>query len=473
MRLFTAWLGVFSAALPACVSVGRDTAAAADRTASGASTRLAVDIRAPADGDDDGTLAPGVRELLAAGLDEDAAVKIALLNNRTVRAAFAQLGVASAELDQARLLANPVFSASAKFFDSGTEFELGLTQSFLDVFRAPLRRRIAEAELEVASLRVERELVDLVFDVRRALLDVRASQQLVRSRQAELAAAEASRALTLDLHAAGNVTELELARDDELLSAARLALTDAEADAAEMREPLDVLLGLSGDALAWEVRGDLPADVRTEVDLASLEARAQGASFDLALLSARARAAARRAGLAQWETTFPLERAGLVAQKDADSSEWALGPTVELVVPLFDTGAARELIGAAELRGLVAEHHAAVVETRSAARRLGARYVRLAVRGEYLRDVHLPIHDQLVRATLRNFNAMQVGAFDVLATRRRELAAERDHVVTLRETWRARFDLEQLLAGSLVRERVAMAPRFGAAGESDAERRGH
>lgn len=472
MRASTLWLGASLAVLPACVSAGAAATRAERRVADGASTRLALEVAAPADGDDSAALAPGVRDLLAGGLDETAAIRIALLQNRGVRAAFAQLGVAAAELDQARLLANPVFSASAKFWGDGTEFELGLSQSFLDVFRAPLRRRVAETELDAAELRVERALVDLAFDVRRALLDVRAALQLVRARQAELAAAEASRALANELHAAGNVTELDLAREDEQLSAARLGLTDAEAEAAEAREPLNVLLGLTGDELAWEVRGEL-ADARADVELATLEARAERASFDLALLTTRARSAARRAGLAQWETTFPLERAGLVAQKDPDGSAWALGPLVEVVLPLFDTGVARERIGAAELRAIAAEHRAATIETRSAARRLGARYLRLVGREEYLRDVHLPIHDQVVRATLRNYNAMQIGAFDVLVARRRELAASRERLLTLREAWRARFDLEQLLAGSLVRERVAMVPRFDSTSEAGSERRGH
>lgn len=471
MRASTAWFGAFALVLPACVAAGRDETRAAERVANAASTRLALDVRAPARGDDDGSPAAGVRELLAGGLDEAAAIRVALLNNRGVRAAFAELGVASAELDQARLLANPVFSASAKFFGNGTELELGLSQSFLDVFRAPLRRRVAEASREVAELRVERALVDLAFDVRRALLDVRAALQLVRARQAEFAAAEASRALAGELHTAGNITELDLAREDEQLSSARLGLTDAEAEAAETREPLNVLLGLAGDTLAWEVRGEL-AEARADIDLGTLEARAVSTSFDLALSTARARAAARRAGLAEWETTFPLERAGLVAQRDANGSEWALGPAVELVLPLFDTGVARERVGAAELRAIAAEHHARTIETRSAARRLGARYLRLVGREEYLRDVHLMIHDQLVRATLRNYNAMQIGAFDVLVARRREVAAERERVLTLREAWRARFDLEQLLAGSLVRERVAMMPRFEGTNDSG-ERRGH
>jgi hypothetical protein len=43
---------------------------------------------------------------------------------------------------------------------------------------------------------------------------------------------------------------------------------------------------------------------------------------------------------------------------------------------------------------------------------------------------------------------MQICAFDVLAQKQLQLADARDYVVTLRDAWRARLDLQQLLAGS-------------------------
>ena len=83
----------------------------------------------------DGAVVPQARELLAEPLTEERAIKIAVLNNREVQAAFARLGVASAELVQSGLLRNPVFTANAKLFDSGTEIEVGIVQS--DAYRKP------------------------------------------------------------------------------------------------------------------------------------------------------------------------------------------------------------------------------------------------------------------------------------------------------------------------------------------------
>src|SRR5436190_20445703 len=61
-----------------------------------------------------------VKDLLAAPLPVEAAVQIALLNNRTLQATYEELGVAQADLVQAGLLKNPVFSGMVRLPTSGT-----------------------------------------------------------------------------------------------------------------------------------------------------------------------------------------------------------------------------------------------------------------------------------------------------------------------------------------------------------------
>src|SRR5262249_38269938 len=104
------------------------------------------------------------KAILARPLSDESAVKVALLENPAVRESYENLGIARAELIQAGLLSNPVFRANAKFFTSGTEVELGLAQSFLDVFFVPMRRCVAAADQEAAEAAVERDLVRLVYD---------------------------------------------------------------------------------------------------------------------------------------------------------------------------------------------------------------------------------------------------------------------------------------------------------------------
>jgi outer membrane protein TolC len=420
-------------------------------------SRLGVELATP---DQDGdAIHPDALALLESPLDEAAAVKIALLNNREVRAQLARLGVASAELVQAGLLSNPMLSADAKFFDGGTEIEFALVQSFLDVFLLKRRKGIQAAELAATKARVAESIVRLVSDVRRALVDVRAAQRLVAVEREIERAAQASADLMAELHRAGNVTDPELTADQLALARATLMVAQAEARTFEAEEPLNVLLGLWGDGIGWTVEGSLPDEVDQTLDLEDVEARAIAASLDLVAIRAEATAAGRRAGIVGWEAPLGPGELGLAGKREADASEWGLGPAIGFSLPLFDTGAARRGAAAAVLEELQASHVARAVDVRSGARRLRARYVALRDQAEFIRTEELPKAERLVRETLRNYNAMQIGVFGVFAAKQQEIEARRSYVGTLRDAWLARIDLEELMAGSLNDERVSARPR--------------
>jgi len=404
---------------------------------------------------DDGSMGREVLDLLEGPLTEEAAVKIALLNNRAVRAALADLGVASAELVQAGLLSNPVFVADAKFFESGTEVELGLAESLFDIFFLSARKRIAASEFEATKVGIVREIVRLTHDVRRAFVGVRAARQLVQVEAEVLRASNASVDLMTELHRAGNVTDPELTTEQVSLARARLGVARAEAAAVEERESLNVLLGLWGDSIAWTVEGTLPEDAGLEFDFDLIETRAITASLDLAEIRARATAHARRAGIVGWEAVFAPGEVGLSAKREASNEEWGLGPALGFSLPVFDAGGPRRAAAASLLEESLSHHIAVAVEVRSAARRLRERSIALRDQARFIREEELPKAKRLVRETLRNYNAMQVGVFAVLIAKQNEIDAARNYVTTLRETWMAQLDIEELVAGSLNAERVS------------------
>lgn len=78
----------------------------------------------------------------------------------------------------------------------------------------------------------------------------------------------------------------------------------------------------------------------------------------------------------------------------------------------------------------------------------------MADQARFIRAEELPKSKRLVRETLRNYNAMQIGAFGVFVARQQEIEAMQNYVKTLREAWTARIDLEELLAGSYRESRV-------------------
>jgi hypothetical protein len=70
------------------------------------------------------------RQLLKSSLSADASVRIALLNNRGLQAAYNELGAAEAIMVQASLPPNPTFSLSRVFTPAGST-EAAALESFL------------------------------------------------------------------------------------------------------------------------------------------------------------------------------------------------------------------------------------------------------------------------------------------------------------------------------------------------------
>jgi hypothetical protein len=72
-------------------------------------------------------------------------------------------------------------------------------------------------------------------------------------------------------------------------------------------------------------------------------------------------------------------------------------------------------------------------------------------RPRYLCDIVLPLRERIIRDTLLQYNAMQLGVFELLRARERQIEAARAYVGTPLGYWLARTNLEQLLRGRLPR----------------------
>lgn len=393
-----------------------------------------------------------LHEILARPLSADSAVAVALLNNRNLRATYEDLGVARAELVQAGLLRNPVFSADIRFDTAGggTGVEMALVQDLVELLQLPLRRRLAQAEVERAKLRVAGEAVDLARDARAAVYCLQAATQLLEVRRTVLAAEEASYEFMRRLRDAGNVAELDVSSEQATYEQAKLDVASAEAAALEAREAVNRLLGLWGPDTQWSIEGRLPELPETEVAFEQVEGRAVGRSLDLAEARGQLQSAADRLGLSRAFGALPELELGASAERDAGGG-WGVGPAVAVPVPLFDQGQARTAAARAELRRRADRYYALAVEVRSAARSSRDRLRAARQRAAQLRDVILPLRQRVVEQTQLRFNAMQVSAFELLSAKQQQVEAGAAYVEALRDYWLARADLEQVLNGRLAR----------------------
>ncbi len=451
----SAWIGPLGLLLAGCASndAGRGPDEGVAAALADAGDRVGLSLPSPPA--DDAEVDRLVADQLTRPLTDDDAIRIACLNDRRLRAAYEDIGIARGELVQAGLLRNPVLSAQWKIFSPGDQVELSLAQPFLDLFLRPLREAEARAGLEEARLALTSRVIGVAFDVRRALVDVRAAEAKRARRTASLDAAAAARELTATLRAAGNVPDLEQLNADAAVARARIDLARAESEDREARERLAARLGLFGAGPRPDVAGGLddvaPADPAPDLD--RVESRAVAASLDLAVRRARIDRLSQTARRVSWTSFLPDADAGIAFEREVDG-ETGVGPEASITLPLFDTGAAAGAIAAARIRREADLYYADAVEIRSAARRLRDRWVERRELAAYLTRSLLPLERQRVDETVRNYNAMQIGAFQVLDAQRVQIDVEAQRVRALRDAEVARLDLEELLAGVLDRERV-------------------
>lgn len=433
--------------LAACAPLDEPRQRAEERAAEQVHERLALFYPPPWPEPAAQDLSDEAAHLLAEGLDEDRAVRVALLENRRLRADFERLGVASYDRVRAGLLANPVLGATLLFYDPGTELEFSLGQPLVDLFQRSMRRDLAEASLEDARLAVVDGLVHVVYDVRRALLAVVAGEQRQRLAESALIAAKEAEALANELHRVGNVTDLDLSHRVRARAEAELRALGEAQDVLEQREHLVALLGLT-ELLRGPVEihagfGELPpAPAQDDAE------RALARNLTLARLDTHIAAARRRADLPPSSDVLGDAQVGAAAAKDDGESSFGLGPSVSLPLPIFDTGRAGAAAAQAQWLALVAEREAQRRELSATLRKLAARRAALVAQAAVARDELLASSRRVMVQTLQQYNAMQIGAFHVLEERDAEIRAEREALDHWEAAWRAHWDWEQCLAGA-------------------------
>lgn len=392
---------------------------------------------------------PGaVAQLLGSPLDRDAAVRIALATNRRLQAEYDRLGIAASEIAAATVLPPLRVDLEYKLArgDGSSETEVDVTQDVLELLQLPQRRGIARADLDAARARAVAATIELVATVEGAYIDVVAAQQELELRATAFDAASASADLAERMHAAGNLPDLELARERDQREQSRLDLARSQLDVEVRRETLNQTLGLTGEQTTWTIEARLPDVPSAPPSLDTLERDAVAASLDIAATRADAAAAAGRVGLARFRSVIPELGVGVSA--DRKDGEWDVGPTIAVSLPIFDQGQGPRARANAELRRAQNTAIATAVELRATARATRQRVLGTHAEARHLLDVILPNRQTVMTETLKQYNAMNASTFELLIARRELVDAGRQYIDALRKFWRAASDARALARGA-------------------------
>jgi outer membrane protein, heavy metal efflux system len=387
-----------------------------------------------------------VRALLKRPLTPNSAIQIALLNNHELQATYEEIGIAQADVIQAGLLRNPLFSIERRF--PGQALEAELVTEFIDVLFLPLRKRAAKAQLEAAKSRVGNEILKIVAEVRAAFYEHQGNLQLgdlgVEVEKAAAASAEAA----LQLHQAGNTRDVDLASEEAMHVQAKLDVAKGQALAIDTCEKLNKLIGAWGEQTEWTIAPRLPDPPKNEVKTGSLESRAIEQRLDLVALRYEALSQAQSLGFARVQAVAQqFEIGGRYVHEI--QSEHSTGPIIRIPIPLFDFGQGVKARGEAKLRQLQQRYLGLAVEIRSDVRAARDRMLNARAIVDYSKSTVLPLRHRVVEESQLQYNAMQISLFDLLRAKQEEVNAARQSVEAQRDYWVARAELEKAVGGPL------------------------
>ncbi|MGD8992417.1 MAG: TolC family protein [Desulfobacterales bacterium] len=392
-----------------------------------------------------------VATLLKNEMTPETTVQVALLNNPTLQAAYEDLGITQADVVEAGLLENPVLFGQVRYPNKSNEsnnYEFGITQNFLNILMQPARKKLSAIRFEQVKLQVADKVIQMVAQVQKSYFSVLGARQIRDLRNEITLAAGNSYELARRLHSAGNISDLELATEKAHFEQSRLELANSETTLLERREHLTRLMGLWGSQTDWRLPEQLPDIPSAEMPLEHVESMAIENRLDLAAERKATEALAQALGITiDWRWVGQIE-VGISRERETDRT-WVTGPDLAIELPIFNQRQADIARLEAQLRRSQNRLSAQAIDIRSEVRSLRNRLIMQRHIIDHYRHTVLPLREQIVDLTLKNYNYMLTGAFDLIMAKQQEFEAYQKYLEAIRDYWIIRSDMQRSLGGRL------------------------
>jgi len=430
-----------------------------------------------------------VTSALADGLTIDEAIAVALLNNRAFQCAFREIGVSRADVVESGLISNPTLGLSLRFPEGGglANLTLSLAQQLVDLWQIPVRKRIAEAQLERTLLLVAREAVLLSSEVQALYYRLLALERAETLAGEDLELAQKSLSLARNRFEAGESDKLDvnLARTGEL--EVRRRLITLRQDIRQARADLARVLGLARHDAEWTLAEELPTHPAIQADEATLlttamtqrlDARAAAMQVQAAedevhrqvldifpnvtvgvegerperralpgrtVLADTARASIRSGGL----TAPDIQTRGERRRERSQVIDMLLGPTLDVTLPIWHQN--QPQIARARYQALqrrcefedLLDAVAQEVQKAVAAMQTGQELV------AFYQDQGLPLARENVEAAQRAFQAGEQNIIVLMEAQKSLVAQRAEYVNAQRDCAIALADLQRAIGGRI------------------------
>jgi len=383
----------------------------------------------------------------------DMAVQVALLNNKGLQAAYAEIGMSSAELWQQSLPANPTVSVGVMGINAGRTVETAIVGNILSLITRPRRMAVADARFRQAQLRAAEATLKLAADTRRAWIEAVAAWEKVGYLNRAQAAADAASALAEKLGQTGAFTKTGQAREHVFYAELAGQTAEARMQARMAKEALTRLMGLWGYDIDYQVPNELPSLPANPLARKDIEALALRNRVDLDIAKLGLEALALSYGLTEatrYVSDIELMTGAEIEQEEEDGetkTKVLVNAELEFVIPIFDSGRAR--MRKAELAYMQAANLLAerAVNVRSEARSAYDGYRSTLDIARHYRSNVVPLRTTIEEESLLTYNGMITNTFELLADTRAKVNSIMLSLNAKRQFWLADVNLGTAVYG--------------------------
>ncbi|AUW42337.1 TolC family protein [Rhizobium leguminosarum] len=391
-------------------------------------------------------------------LDVETAVQIALLNNKGLQAAYADLGDSAADAWQSTMLINPTVSIGTTGIGTPElqafkTIEGMITTNILALATKNRDMAIADTRFRQAQLIAAVKTLQVAADTRRAFIGAVASWENVGQLQHAQATADAASELAEKLGETGAMAKGAQAREHVFVAELAGETAKARLSARLAKEELTRLTGLWGSDLDYQVPNSLPPLPKSVVRRDTIEAEALRNRIDLQIAKLDLEATARSYGLTEATryvsdleilTGFETERE---IEDDEKKTRTTAQVELEFAIPIFDTGKARmrkSELAYMRAANLLAEK---AVNIRSEARSAYEAYRSNYDIARHYRNNVVPLRTKVEEESLLTYNGMISNTFELLTDTRDKINSTLLSVNAKRDFWLAEADLAPAIYG--------------------------
>ena len=401
-----------------------------------------------------------VKTLMAASkvLDAETAVQVALLNNKGLQAAYADLGEAAATAWQSTMLVNPrvgigLTGIGTPGLRAYKSIEGVVVTNILAIATLKQNVAIADTNFRKAQLAAALKTLQLSADTRRAWINAVAALENVGQLAQAQTAADAASELAKKLGEAGSLNKEGQAREQVFYAELTGQIAKARLEARLAKEELTRLMGLWGADIEYAIPNRLPQLPKTLAKRDMIEVEALQRRVDLQMAKLDLEATARSFKLTEatrYVTDLEL-RSGFETERELEDGEKHKQTTgnaeLEFVIPIFDSGQARmreSELAYMRAANLLAEK---AVNIRSEARSAYQAYRSNYDIARHYRNSVVPLRTKIEEESLLTYNGMLTNTFELLADSREKVNSNLLAINAKRDFWLAEAGLAPAIYG--------------------------